>query len=163
MHANVVIMFGQKHFIEALDGVPKDKWNQPGVCGSWSVKDIVAHLASYEQVLVDVLKNLLDEAASTPHLDRMKAGWERYNDAEVERRSANSADEVLAELKSAHQLAAALLAQLPEDVHRKTGALPWYGAEYDLEDYITYSFYGHKWEHLAQIMVFCDLLGQSEE
>jgi hypothetical protein len=38
------------------------------------------------------------------------------------------------------------------------GLLPWYSAEYDLEDYITYAFYGHKREHCAQIAVYRDTL-----
>lgn len=44
------------------------------------------------------------------------------------------------------------------DMLRKVGALPCYGAEYDLEDFIVYSFYGHKREHCAQIAVYRDTL-----
>jgi hypothetical protein len=46
------------------------------------------------------------------------------------------------------------------DRRRQNGALPWYGAEYDLEDFIAYSFYGHKREHTAQINVFRDALAR---
>ncbi|MFO7664109.1 MAG: hypothetical protein R6X18_16150 [Chloroflexota bacterium] len=35
-----------------------------------------------------------------------------------------------------------------------TGFFPHCGAEYDLEDFIAYSFYSHKREHCAQIAVF---------
>jgi hypothetical protein len=51
-----------------------------------------------------------------------------------------------------------LIRQIPLETRRKSGLLPWYGAEYDLEDYITYAFYGHKREHCAQIAVYRDTL-----
>ena len=41
---------------------------------------------------------------------------------------------------------------------RQAGLIDWYGAEYDLEDFLIYSYYGHKREHSAQIEVFKDLL-----
>jgi hypothetical protein len=36
------------------------------------------------------------------------------------------------------------------------GLLAWYGAEYDLEDVVAYSQYGHKREHGAQVNVYKD-------
>ena len=44
----------------------------------------------------------------------------------------------------------------PRTRRREAGTLLWYGAEYDLEDYIAYTFYGHKREHMAQVNVFLD-------
>ena len=41
---------------------------------------------------------------------------------------------------------------------RQVGTLPWYGAEYALDDYLVYAFYGHKREHSGQISVFKDHL-----
>ena len=58
-------------------------------------------------------------------------------------------------------LARALLgcsARVPLELRRKTGTLPWYGDEYDLEDLVAYSNYGHKAEHCAQIAVYRDTL-----
>ena len=42
---------------------------------------------------------------------------------------------------------------------RAVGTLPWYGAEYSVDDYITYAIYGHKREHIAQVNVFRDRIG----
>ena len=53
-----------------------------------------------------------------------------------------------------------LTAALPSSLFFNTGFLPAYGMEYDLEDYIAYSFYGHKREHSAQIGVFRDAIGR---
>lgn len=54
----------------------------------------------------------------------------------------------------------ALVAQIPAETARLTGTLPWYGAEYALDDFVVYTFYGHKREHSAQIAVFRDRSGQ---
>ena len=41
---------------------------------------------------------------------------------------------------------------------RNKRSFPWYGKEYALDDFIVYTFYGHKREHSAQIAAFRDLL-----
>jgi hypothetical protein len=47
---------------------PEMAWETPGACGVWSVKDIIAHLASYERVLVDILTTFTG-GGSTPALN----------------------------------------------------------------------------------------------
>jgi hypothetical protein len=59
---------------------------------------------------------------------------------------------------SAHQEAMRWAAQIPEARQRETGTLPWYGDEYALDDFVVYSFYGHKREHGAQINAFRDAI-----
>jgi len=68
--------------------------------------------------------------------------------------------DVLAEYRDTHAEAARLMQQVPFEMRRLKGSLPWYGEEYDLEDFIVYTFYGHKREHCAQINVFKDLLAR---
>jgi hypothetical protein len=51
-----------------------------------------------------------------------------------------------------------LSAGVPANLLRQPGTLPWYGPEYALDDFLVYSFYGHKREHTAQIAVFADTL-----
>jgi hypothetical protein len=53
-----------------------------------------------------------------------------------------------------------LAARISADVYRQNGTLPWYGSEYDLDDFIVYTFYGHKREHSAQIAAFRDWLAR---
>jgi hypothetical protein len=142
----------------ALDGVPATEWTTPGVCGVWSVKDIVAHLASYELTLVDVLTSLTT-GGPTPTLDRFKAG-PGFNDEEVAASQGLAAEEVLDGYTRAHEQAMILIGTIPEETRRQAGTLPWYGAEYALDDFIVYAFYGHKREHCAQIDVFKDKLAR---
>ena len=127
------------------------------MCGVWSVKDIIAHLASFEVALVDVLRSLTGET-STPMLQTFIETYPQFNDEQVELRRHNTADEVLAEYIDAYEQAAALLPEISPELRRQNGTLAWYGDQYDLDDFILYTFYGHKREHCAQISVFRDTL-----
>ena len=159
MNAVDVLRYGHGTVLATLDGLPPAEWTTPGVCGVWSVKDIVAHLASYELALVDVLTSLGD-GGPTPTLDRFKDPAGDFNDAEVAARRHRSADEVLAEYTAAHERTMALIRRIPEETRSRPGTLPWYGAEYALDDFVVYTFYGHKREHSAQIAVFRDRLAR---
>ena len=160
MNAQDVLKYGHLTVLHTLEGVPAGQWTTPGVCGWWSVKDIIAHLASHEGVLVDVLTSLLHEGSPTPTLDRYLKRDEDFNDAQVIQRQAASPEDVLEEYRETCRAAQDLLQQVPTAHRREAGILPWYGSEYDLEDYLAYGFYGHKREHSAQIAVFIDRLKQ---
>jgi len=63
---------------------------------------------------------------------------------------------VIDEYKDTHELVMDASAKIPPGSWRRSSALPWYGEEYDLEDFIVYSYYAHKREHCGQIDVFTD-------
>lgn len=159
MHVTDVMKYGQLTILHTFNEFPKEAMNLPGACGVWSVKDIMAHLASNELVLVAVLAPFAGENGD-PYLNLYLTQGSEFNDAEVAKRSGNSIEEVLTEFNQAHSQAMKLLAHIPQDKLRQAGTLPWYGAEYDLEDFITYGTYGHKREHSAQIAAFKDILGR---
>jgi uncharacterized protein (TIGR03083 family) len=158
MNAVDVMRYGHGTVLGTLEGLAPEAWTTPGVCGVWSVKDILAHLASYELVLVEVLSELSGAATATPLLDRFRDPSGAFNDAEVAARAGLTAEATLAEYSAAHERAMALLDRVPPETRARPGTLPWYGAEYALDDFIVYAFYGHKREHCAQIAVFRDRL-----
>lgn len=158
MNATDILKYGHLTVLQSIEGLPEADWETAGVCGVWSVKNIIAHLASFEHMLVDVLKTLLDDGPF-PMLEKMGAiGPEEFNNTEVAARRDMTVAETLAEYNEVQAQTMQLLAKIPADVRRQTGTLPWYGTEYDLDDFIVYSFYGHKREHSAQIAVFRDTL-----
>jgi len=159
MNAVDVLKYGHLTLLHAIEDLPQPAWHTGGVCGWWSVKDIVAHLASFEVVLVDILQSSLG-SGPTPQLDEMLAlDPEEFNRVQVEPRTHRSVAEVLSELSDAHARVMILIAEIPIEQRRQPGTLPWYGVEYDLEDLIAYQYYGHKREHSAQIAVYRDGLG----
>lgn len=156
MNAIDIMRNGHETVLEAVDGLATAHWQTPGVCGEWTAKDLIAHLASYEWMLVEVLDDLVQDGAATPTLDRFFEGPVAFNDVEVAKRRDDSADEVLAEYKNAYEEAMALAECIPAGAWAQDGVLPWYGDAYDLDDFIAYTFYGHKREHCAQIVAFRD-------
>lgn len=45
----------RENFLDLLDQVPEEAYDQPGVSGDWSVKDIVAHISMWEGELIRML------------------------------------------------------------------------------------------------------------
>ena len=149
---------GHNMVLDAIDDLPDSDWETPGVVGVWSVREIIAHMASHEEVLAEILTTLLS-GGPTPGLDMMNEDSLHFNTVQVEMRKDKSSTELLAEYKDWHEKAMALLAQIPKEMHRSSeNTLPWQGGECSLEELVIYTNYAHKREHSAQIGVFCDKL-----
>ncbi len=157
MNANDVLKYGHLTVLRTIEDVPDIHWETGGVCGVWSVKDIMAHLASYEHILVEVLSSFLDGGA-TPYLNAMATNYAGFNDDEVAKREHLTPEQIRTEYNDTQAQTMTLVARIPAETCRQVGTLPWYGMEYSLDDYITYAIYGHKREHTAQINVFKDTL-----
>jgi len=147
-----ILKYGHQTVLDTVDGLPDPEWEKGGVCGVWSVKDIVSHLTSFEHVLVDVLSTLLD-GGPTPHLSAFQND-STFNDTQVAKRKGRTPAQVLAEYKETHAKTMDLAARIPAEKCRANGTLPWYGDEYSLDDFVVYTYYGHKREHCAQIKLF---------
>ena len=160
MNPSDILKYGDHFLVKILDGVPQSEWNQGGVCGVWSVKDIMGHLASYEHWLQEVLAPFANvEIEQQVFLLMGEVGPVKWNDVEVENRRGKSTAEVLDEYRSTFQYTMEqIVPKIPSETWSKVGTIPWYGAEYSLDDFIVYAFYGHKREHGAQIDVFKDSL-----
>jgi len=157
MNAVAILKYGQQTVLHTLEEFPEAAVEKPGACGVWSVKDIIAHLASYEEVLVDVLATF-GSLQPTPYLNKFTEPGGQFNDTEVDLRKVRTMPEVLAEFNDAHAQVMSLATKISSERFRQTGTLPWYGMEYALDDFLAYTFYGHKREHSAQIAAFGDRL-----
>jgi uncharacterized protein (TIGR03083 family) len=155
MNAADILKYGHLTVLGAVDGLPEADWEIPGACGVWSVKNIIAHLASYEVAIAELLASFVGEAP-TPTLDRLMEPGSGFNDREVETRATLSPTQTLDEYASHCARVADLVVQIPPETLRRPGTLPWYGAEYALDDLLVYMVYGHKREHCAQIALFRD-------
>jgi len=139
MNVADVLKYGHEMVLRAVDGLAEPDWLTPGVCGAWTVKDVVAHLASVELLMADVVGTFVG-SDPTPHLDAFNRKDPQYNDEEVARRRDWSVARTLGEYTEAAR------------------TMPWYGKEYALDDFLVYTSYGHKAEHCAQIAVHRDRL-----
>jgi uncharacterized damage-inducible protein DinB len=156
MNASDILKYGHLWVLKHVQTLPDEDWYTEGVCGWWSTKNIISHLASFEHVLVDILSACLGEE-NTPVLDQFKSlDGDKFNDVQVSQRKNLSAREALDDYQTVQAKTMTLVEMIPDEVLREPGTLPWYGMEYALDDFIVYTFYGHKREHCAQIAVFRD-------
>lgn len=155
-----VLKYGHLTVLKTLEDLPDDQWETGGVCGVWSVKDIINHLASYEDWLEEVLAPFAGLEIAMPMMTQLgQIGPVAFNDAQVDARKRRSPAEARADYETTcTRIMEQVVPKIPAEVWPKVGTLPWYGAEYSLDDYIAYSNYGHKREHTAQINVFKDTL-----
>jgi uncharacterized damage-inducible protein DinB len=160
MNASDILKYGNNTVHQMLADLPQEHWETPNVCGWWSVKNIMAHLASFENLLLEVLRSFTN-GGPTPYIDQVKSvGGQGFNEFQVDIRKNKSPAETLDEYDAAHAESMRLIAQISDEQRVRPGTLPWYGAEYALDDFIVYQYYGHKREHMAQIGVFKDTLRQ---
>src|SRR5215469_5636283 len=101
MNAVDILKYGQGTVFQTFEGFPESALETPGACGAWSVKDIIAHLASYERVLVDILTTFTG-GGSIPVLGSYVELGSQFNDIEVSRRKAETIQDVLAEFNDTH-------------------------------------------------------------
>jgi hypothetical protein len=159
MNAVDILKYGHLQVVAAVDHFPETQWDTANVCGVWSSKEIIAHLASFEHLLIEVLNGFLKEGDPTPYLAEMGRDPQAFNDNQVGQRRQWRPEAVLDEYRRVQAATMELISQIPAETARRPGLLPWYGLEYSLDDFIVYTYYGHKREHCAQIMVFRDQVG----
>jgi len=153
MHINDIFENGHNRVMNTIEGISNQQAENPTVCGVWSVKDIMIHLMVIEQALGDLLASLQGKAKDTLLLHDMIYD-PNFNDRKVRENQYKSFPMIVKEYELAHERAARLLRTFPDDLRLMAGVIGWYGDLYDLDDFIAYTYYGHKIEHCAQIAIF---------
>lgn len=153
MHPVDVLERGHKAVMRAIKDLPEEAWLMPDVCGHWSVKDIIAHLASLEKALIEVFGVARGDPMGSLLIELTRDN-RQFNNTRVEMRVGYAVADVLAEYEAAWAEAVGLAAALPPSLTINTGFLPAFGMQYDLEDILVFFYYGHKREHAAQIVAW---------
>ncbi len=151
-----VLGFGHATVLDTIERVPEGAWDAPGAVGHWSPKDVIGHLGAFELMLGQVLESLETPEAGELVEQWLEQGEDTWNETQWAQRRTLPARALIDEYTSAYDHSFSLATRIPEDVFAKPGLLPWYGADYDLADFIVYSLYGHKREHTGQIGTFLD-------
>ncbi len=162
MNAADVMKYGDRTLLRSIEGLEGREWDVPGAVGTWSIKDILSHLASYEELIGEVLGLFLGEGIGPYGTQLTELGGDRFNERQVADRATRSPDDVVREYREAYERNQRSLERIPEEKRREVGTIPWYGPEYSLDDYLVYTSYGHKREHAAQIGVMRDRLGSGD-
>ena len=153
MNAADILPYGHLEVTKGFEGLAPIDWKRVGVTSRWSPQQLLAHLASYELVLGDVLEELLGRGP-TPTLDAFRTAHGDFNDAQVAARATRSPQEIVAEYAEAHERVMKLAREAGAQRLAAAGAIPWYGPQYAVDDFIVYANYAHKREHCAQLKQF---------
>ena len=98
-----------EELLQALDGIPDERLEEPGVSGEWSVKNLLGHFAFWdEQAAVEIAHALAGEA-------RTDNEWQAMNEADHAQRRSRNLPEERAAMHQAH-------AMLMERLEEVTGA-----------------------------------------
>jgi hypothetical protein len=85
----------------------------PGVVGAWSVRDVLAHVTTWEEEALTHLPVIL-EGGTPPRYSVLHGGIDAFNARMTEAKSRLSLAEVLAQLDATHRRLVALVERAPE-------------------------------------------------
>lgn len=142
--------------LQSVENLEPVEWDIQNVCGTWSVKDVMAHLTFYQHVLADAFHSVLDQEP-TPYLAKwLSTNQDELNVAEVEAQGGKTAQQILQEFDETQAETVSLLKQIPADALTQKGRLASHGqawAERTLNDLVM-GITTHARRHCEQIQAF---------
>lgn len=147
MNAVDVLMYGQRTIMATMDRYALEDWGRIAL-GEWTSKDLLGHLGAFEVRFAEILATFVDAPVET---DLMRADRATFNDDQAAIRKDWAIKRVIDEFLAAHDRVMAHARSIAPERWREVGTIPWYGAEYSLDDLVVYQMYGHKREHDPQL------------
>ena len=119
-----------RDWLLAIEGLPEDRVDEPGVCGHWSVKDLVPHMALWDlQAIEDIDRHLAG-------LSARQNDWQQMNDDTARLSRAGIYRLQLVEMHDAHRLLTTAVRDLDDTMDPES---------------ISDDTWGHYPEHTAQV------------
>ena len=101
-------------FQESYAGLSESQLMEPGVAGTWSVRDVLAHVTTWEEEALKYLPAIL-EGRKPPRYSMTHGGINAFNAEMTERKRVLSLSEVLRQLDETHRRLIQLIENAPED------------------------------------------------
>jgi hypothetical protein len=101
-------------FKEAYAGLSDWQMTEPGVVDSWSVKDILAHVTTWEEEALKYLP-LIVKGGRPPRYSVQYGGIDAFNAQMTEQKRSLSLSEVLRQLDETHRRLIAYIQSVPEE------------------------------------------------
>ena len=92
----------RERLLNAIDGLSDEDMLEPGVCGEWSVRDVVAHVAAWDRETTDMFSAML-EGERHDFLDLDIEGLEQFNQEHHEATRSVPVADALAELSDSRE------------------------------------------------------------
>ena len=104
-------------FQESYAGLPEVRLLEPGVAKAWSVRDILAHVSTWEEEALKYLPSIL-KGEKLPRYSAMYGGIDAFNAQMTAQKAKLSLSEVLEQLNDTHSRLIDLIEKTPEDQFR---------------------------------------------
>lgn len=140
------------NFLErTLAAVPPERLAETGVCGEWSVKDIIAHITAWERRLLGWLAQAKRREAPTfPEPGYTGADVDELNDRDYRDDRERPAADILADFRAIHAEVMTCVESFPEEELFELHRLKDIWREPPL-NFIIYNTYDHYHEHAQNI------------
>lgn len=142
-----VLTYGQQTILRTVARYRPGDWSRIAL-GVWTAKDLLGHLGAFEVRFADVLAAFVGAPVASELMDADPA---TFNDDQAAIRADWTVERVTDEFLTAHERVMTHARAIPAERWREAGTIPWYGAEYSLNDLVVYQMYGHKREHDPQL------------
>ena len=121
MDAVTIMFYGNRTFLGSLEGLDVAHWESPNVCGVWSVKNIISHMAATEWLFADVF-GMFTGATERPMFERYSATYATWNDETVAERSQNARHDRRLPCRRRRRRNGALVRTIPDEIHARQSA-----------------------------------------
>lgn len=99
---------------EAYAGLSEKQMIEPGTLGEWSVKDILAHVTTWEQEALKYMPWILEERQPPRYVDQY-GGLNAFNHQMAELKRSLPLAQVLRQMEESHQQVVDFVRQAPEE------------------------------------------------
>jgi hypothetical protein len=142
--------------LDAITTLPEGLLDEKGEVGEWSIKNVLAHLTSWERIVIDFLPERL-ATGNRPHIfSVMSADQDAWNAQQVASREHLTPKEQLDEFEQTRQALLQLLYDLGEETLNRQHPWPeWQGT---LAAYILEQVGGHEREHQEAVLAAAERL-----
>jgi hypothetical protein len=100
-------------FKKSFAGLPEAQLMKPGVTGGWSIKDIIAHVTTWEEEALKHLPSIL-EGQKPPRYSVTYGGIDAFNARMTEMKQGLSLSEVLRQFDDVHRRIIDIIERVPE-------------------------------------------------
>lgn len=104
---------------DALEGLSEEEMTAPGAVGEWSVRDLIAHVTTWEEEALKALPVIL-EGGPLPRY-ASQGGIDAFNARQQEAKRGLSLQRLAMEMNATHQRLLALLDRAPEQAYAQEG------------------------------------------
>jgi hypothetical protein len=145
-----VIRLEREKLVSLFEGLSEIQMAEPGVEVAWSIKDILAHIAAWERVAIDIVQPARDGQPLKPYVPKVFESIDNFNAATFESHKNKDLTEVIGEFEASHRDFMELIETLPEAFVFTN--LPFEGTEeLSVQHMISANTHWHYLEHAESI------------